>query len=85
MQMGNLVERAIRLVDWENEQADDSLDENKEMERLAYQGQVIVTVALMSHLGRLVGYVQRNVVGMGHNFGICEQTITVFVIKMKFM
>jgi hypothetical protein len=82
MGMNILVERAILQTGWEKEQVipADSLVEDKEL-NLAYQAQVVVMTAPMNHLGHLAGYVQRSVVWMDHNFGICGQTITNFVIK----
>jgi len=84
--MDTLVERMILQKGWEREQArrGDSLDEDR-LERLAHQGQVVVMAALMNHLGPLEGCIQGNVVGMGHNFGICGQTIAKFVTEIKFV
>ena len=81
-----VVERMILQEGWEKEQATpaDSLEEDKVLGRLAYQGQVVVMAALMNRLEHLAGYVQRNVVEMDHNSGICGQTMTIFLIKMKF-
>ena len=76
MGMDTLVGRVILQDGWEVTPPD-SPEEDKELELLAYQGQVVVLAAL-DHLGLLAGYV---VVGMVHNFGICVQTMTNIIIK----
>ena len=79
--MNTLVERVVLQKGWEKEATrGDGLEEDK-LERPAHQDQVVVMVALMNRLGLLGGYVQGNVVGMDHNFGICGQTIAKIVIK----